>query len=75
MNPQTNLTTIPGFKSPPVDMLPRTNEAESAEVIKNTLTRIIAMIDVTIASGYCSRVINSALVTFSETALVMAPPV
>ncbi len=75
MKPHTNLTTSLGFKAPPVDILPRTNDAESAEVIKNTLTRAIAKIDVTVASGYCSRVINSALVTFSDTALVMAPPV
>ncbi len=49
--PQVNLTRLEGFRLPLVVNVPRTNVAESAEVIKNVPMRNMAMRDMAVPAG------------------------
>src|SRR5690625_3502996 len=60
MIPQINLILFGGYKLPPVVSIPRTNVAESADVIKNMLISRIAMLDINVVNGKCSNTENNA---------------
>lgn len=56
--PHTIFVVFGGFKLPLVVCIPRTNVAESAEVIKNVLISKIANIDVKVLNGKCANTAN-----------------
>src|SRR5699024_3328601 len=58
IKPQINLTTLGGYKLPPVVCIPSTNVAESADVIKKILINNMATSDITVPSGNCSNTEN-----------------
>ena len=60
MIPHVNFTGLGGFKFPWVVRVPSTNVAESAEVIKKVAMRNMAIKDIMVPSGYCSRTVNKA---------------
>src|SRR5699024_12564770 len=55
-NPHVILTELGGLKSPSVVSIPRTNVAESADVIKKIAITIIVIIDITKPNGNCSSI-------------------
>src|SRR5699024_3268260 len=59
------LTELGGLKSPSVVSIPRTNVAESADVIKKIAITIIVIIDITKPNGNCSS-IPKVLVSISK---------
>jgi hypothetical protein len=58
--PHTMMFHSLGCKLPLEDSIPITTEAASAPLIKNRATRMIAMPDISEASGKASKVANSA---------------
>ena len=62
MIPQVSFTLFGGVKDPFVDCIPRTNVAESAEVMKNEAINMIAKIDMINDIGIAlniSKMVNS----------------
>lgn len=49
--PHISLIRFAGLATPLVDIIARTNVPESADVIKNTATKIMAIMDITIPNG------------------------
>ncbi len=63
--PQTTFTMFDGFREPPVVCIPRTNVAESADVIKKVLIKITATIDNTIDIGNSLKTANNVSSVFN----------
>lgn len=58
--PRVSFTLFEGLLSPLDDSIPRTKVAESAEVIKKVMIKIVAITAGNVQRGSCSRVINKA---------------
>ena len=61
MTPQTILTKPDGFKRPNDVCIPNTNVAESADVIKNEPTKIIAINDKIVPIGVSLKIPNNCV--------------
>ncbi|MNW07410.1 hypothetical protein D3C71_2040090 [compost metagenome] len=62
------MTLALGFKLPSVVNMPRTNVAESAEVMKKIMIKIVAMKATIVPKGSCSNIRNRAVVVSCLTA-------
>src|SRR5690625_308815 len=71
-NPHVILTELGGLKSPSVVSIPRTNVAESADVIKKIAITIIVIIDITKPNGNCSS-IPKVIVSISKSDNIASP--
>ena len=58
--PHVNLIQFGGLRFPCVLSVPRTNVAESADVIKKVAIKTMAMSDMNAPRGNCSRSVNKA---------------
>src|SRR5699024_7694065 len=71
-NPHVILTELGGLKSPSLVSIPRTNVAESADVIKKIAITIIVIIDITKPNGNCSS-IPKVIVSISKSDNTASP--
>ncbi len=62
--PQTTFTLISGFRLPFVVCIPKTNVAESADVMKNVLINRISKTDIIVDIGKFSNTVNNAASDF-----------
>jgi hypothetical protein len=71
--PQLILTALGGLRLPLVDCIPRTNVAESADVLKNVPIRNTAMIVATVPNGSEENIPNIASSSANSVKPVLIP--
>lgn len=74
MVPQIIFILISGFRSPFRENIPMTKVAESAEVTKKVIIRMVAIKEITLPMGRCPRVANRPTVTSLITRLTISTP-